>query len=224
MNSLLRLFLLWALIAAGATATGCAGYRGGWESVAYIGDVPPASAGNGVSSDTARRSTLDVPGLKMTVGIDNQLRTYDTQVYLFALPLSIDPRKVYPKNNEPGKTRVYVTVTPSETGFVFRPGEAVLQVADKRIVGASGYEFGMWDRDGKAVKEGGAWAHRPVGSEFGLAEPGRRYYLSIDFNTPVPSPESPDIAIDLSRALVSPQRPPVPLIRFAPVRWKEGYT
>jgi len=222
MYSLHRLFLVWTLVLVGAA--GCAGYRGGWESVAYIGDVPPTPAGDAAPSNSARPSNLDVPGLQMTVGIDNQLRTYDTHVYLFALPLSIDPRKVYPKNHEPGKTRVYVTVTPSETGFVFRPEEAVLHIADRRIAGAAGFEFGMWDREGKAVKEGGTWEHRPVGREFVLSEPGRRYYLSIDFITPVPSPESPDIAIDLSRALVSKQRPPVPLIRFAPVRWKEGYT
>jgi hypothetical protein len=76
----------------------------------------------------------------------------------------------------------------------------------------------------KRVERGGRWEHRPIASEFVLSEAGRRYYLSIDFATPVPSPESPDIVLDLSQALRSATEPPLPPIRFAPVRWKEGYT
>jgi len=41
---------------------------------------------------------------------------------------------------------------------------------------------------------------------------------------PVPPPESPDIALDLSRALQAPGTPAIPEIRFLPVRWREGYT
>jgi hypothetical protein len=167
---------------------------------------------------------LSVPGLKLHVAIDNQLRTHDTQVYLFILPLSVDPRNVYTKNVEPGKTRVFVTVTPLTPGFVFRPTAAVLQVADKRVSGAAGYEFGMWDVEWKRVDRGGKWEHRPLASEYVLSEVGRRYYLSVDFATPVPSPESRAIALDLSQALKSSNVPALPLIRFAPVRWKEGYT
>jgi hypothetical protein len=51
-----------------------------------------------------------------------------------------------------------------------------------------------------------------------------QYLLSIDFDAPSPGPEVPDIAIDLSRALRAPGLAEVPLIRFVPVRWKEGYT
>lgn len=203
---------------------GCAGYRGGWLSVAYIGDAPPALDTEASTAPTRERPTLRVPGLELQVGLDNQLRTYDTQIYLFALPLSVDPRKVYPKNNEPNKTRAFVTVTPAEPGFVFRPREARLGIADKRIAGVGGYEFGMWDREGKPVHEHGTWDHRPVDQELLLGEAARRYYLSIDFATPVPSPESREITLDLSRALISPRYPSIPLIRFAPMRWREGYT
>lgn len=165
-----------------------------------------------------------MPGLKLRVTIDNQVRTYDTQVYFFALPLSVDPRNVYPKNVASGKTRVFVTVTSQVPGFIFRPTAAVLQVADQRFTGAAGFEFGLWDNEWKRVERGGRWEHRPIVSEFALTEVGRRYYFSIDFVTPVPSPESQNIVLDLSQALKSSTEPPVPLIRFAPVRWKEGYT
>ena len=205
--------------------TSCAGFRGGWESVAYIGDAPPAALSDAArQGDVRNPPELSVSGLKLRVTIDNQLRTYDTQVFLFAVPGSIDPRHVYPKNHVPGMTRVYVDVTPQAPGFVFRPAAATLRVADKPFAGAAGFEFGMWDDKWNRVAQGGKWEHRPIASELVLSEVGRRYLLSIDFATPVPSPESRDIVLDLSRALASAAAPALPPIRFAPVRWKEGYT
>lgn len=203
---------------------GCAGFRGGWQSVAYVGEVPPAVAAADEAGSATARPPLALPGLTLEVTLDNQLRTYDNQVMLFVVPMSVDPREAYPKNNVPGKTRVFVTVTAADDSFVFRPAAAQLGFAGKQVAGAAGFEFGMWDQDGKRVKSGGSWQHRPLGDSFALAEPGRRYYLSIDFDTPVPSPELKDITIDLSAALQSPRHPKLPLIRFAPVRWKEGYT
>lgn len=203
------------------SVSGCAGYRGGWESVALIGESAP---GQPMTQDAGTQRPLKLPGVELKVSIDNQLRTNDTKVYLFALPLSIDPRDVYTKNINPGKTRVFVTATPSETGFVFRPSLAVLSYAGKHISGFAGFEFGMWNPAGELVYEGGTWDHRKIESELILSEPGRKYYLSIDFDTPVPSPELNDITIDLSRALVSARYPALPVIRFMPVQWKEGYT
>ncbi|CAL92745.1 hypothetical protein [Azoarcus olearius] len=57
-----------------------------------------------------------------------------------------------------------------------------------------------------------------------LEQAGRRYHLSIEFDTPVPSPELRDIEVDLSGVLPSSRRPPLPVIRFVPGQWKEGYT
>ena len=204
---------------------GCAGFRGGVESLAYLGDSPPELPADPLPLNELRgRAALRVPGAQLQVTIDNRLRTYDTQVYLYALPLSIDPRNVYAQNNAPGKTRVFVNITPSDPSFVFEPWRAVLRVAGKTYRGSAGFDFGMWDADGKRVAKGGQWQHRPVHEPFALAEAGRRYYLSIDFDTPTPSPESREISLDLADALRSSLHPALPPIRFAPVRWKEGYT
>lgn len=212
-----------------AIATGCAGFRGGWESVAYVGDALPAALAESKLQQEAGERTLDLPGVKLQVKIDNQLRTYDTQIF-FGLPLSVDPRNVYPKNHRPGKTRIFVNVTPETGAFVFRPLMASLVAGDKRYQAVRGYQFGMWDttkNEWQLVESGGKWEHRDVGTEFLLASPGTRYLLSLEFDVPVPSPESRDIALDLSDALRDTRNagsPSLPLIRFAPVRWKEGYT
>lgn len=202
----------------------CAGFRGGWESLPYVGDPPPQPAESRTPYEAQRRSELSLPGLTLGVSINNQLRTYDTQVYLYALPLSIDPRDVYSRTIEPGKTRVSLRVIVHDTSFVFRPKLAVLRVADQQASGAAGFQFGRWDEAGNRVGSGGKWGYQPVDDEFALTEIDRAYFLSIDFPLSVPPPESPKISLDLSTALQSPSRPPVPLIHFLPVRWKEGYT
>ncbi|WP_323000804.1 hypothetical protein [Denitromonas sp.] len=215
-----RRTLLCVLLTAAVAA--CAGYRGGWKSVAYVGDIPPARGSD--DEGASRPTTLHFPGLQLDIALDNALRTHDTQVVLFALPVSVDPRAVFIKNNQPGKTRLFLTVTPTEAGYVFRPTQAILHVGDQRVGGMAGYEFSMWDAAGQRVQQGGSWQHRPVGDAFTLAQAGHRYLLSIDFDIATPSPETPGLAVDLSAALRSPHHPPLPRIRFAPGRWKEGYT
>jgi hypothetical protein len=213
------------VFAVGSLIAACAGFRGGWESFAYIGDMPPPPPPESRTPHEAHeRSLLAVPGLRLRVTIGNQLRTYDTQVYLYVLPLSIDPRSVPTRDVAPGRTRVYVNVMPLEPGFVFEPQRAVLSVAGKSHRALAGYEFGRWDAQGNRVTEGGRWEHRAIDQALPLDEVNRQYLLSIDFDTAAPSPQSRDIAVDLSHALRSPDRPPVPLIRFLPVRWKESYS
>lgn len=204
---------------------GCAGFRGGWESVPYFGDTPPTPSENpSFLEATPNPSPLELPGLRLQVTLDNQLRTYDIQVYLFVLTLHIDPRDRYWKNHTLGRTRVHITVTPAEPGFVFRPAQAVLAIGNRHVEGIAGFDFDRWDREGRRVGEGGTWKHRPVATELPLDEPGRSYYLSIDFDTPVPSPESHEILLDLSQALGSPRHSAIPLIRFVPMRWRGNYT
>lgn len=202
---------------------GCAGFRGGWESFAYLGDTPPDTRGLAELPEFSR-PPLVASGLELAVTLDNSLRTYDTHLYLFVLPLYFSPRPVYFDNRTPGRTRVYITVTPRVPGFVFRPQQAVLGFANRRFTGSAGFEFAQWDAQGKAATQAGRWEHQPRQEGFVLGEVGRRYLLSIDFATPVPSPELHDITVDLSQALSAPDQPPLPPIRFVPLRWKQGYT
>jgi hypothetical protein len=211
------------IFAACLSALACAGFRGGWESLPFIGDPPPAPPEYRTPFEAQQRSALELPGLTLGVSINNQLRTNDTQVYLYALPLSVDSREVQTQEVEPGKTKVLLRVVVRDEGFVFRPRLAVLSVAGTSVSGLAGFEFGMWDQEGNRVTTGGTWAYRRIADEYRLGT-GMTFYLSVDFPMPVPSPESPDIALDLAKALQAPGKPPIPLIRFLPVRWKEGYT
>ena len=169
------------------TAAGCAGFRGGWESVAYTDRIASTTPGRQHSGEGRE---LNLPGVKLHVSMDNRLQTYDTQIF-FGLPLSVDPRNLYPKNHRPGKTRVFVNVTPQTGGFVFRPLLASLVIGSTHYPAVRGFEFGMWDAEGQQTDTGGVWDHRDVGGGVSLTQPGKRYLLSLEFDIPVPSPKSP---------------------------------
>jgi len=203
---------------------GCAGYRGGWESVPYVGEAPPTLSTSRTPYEAERRGEISLPGMTLGVSINNQLRTYDTEFYFFLLPLSIDPRDVQTRPVEAGRTRITLRISDMTSELVFRPRRARLTVGTQVVEGIDGLQFAMWDAHGQEVTSGGRWEHRTTGEEVVLSLRGKAYLLSIDFPMPVPSPESRDISLDLSDALTSPQLPSVPVIRFVPVRWKEGYT
>lgn len=203
---------------------GCAGYRGGWESLPYIDEPPPSPARYRTPFEAMKRSELVLPGLTLSVSINNQLRTYETEVYLYVLPLSVDTRDVPTQNVDPGKTRVTLRISHHDGDIVFRPRLARLGIGDEWVSGDGGFEFGMWDQSATRVRSGGVWGYRPTEDSLVLTKRDAAYVLSIDFLVPVPAPESRAIALDLSQALQAPGRPAIPLIRFLPVRWKEGYT
>lgn len=205
-------------------AVGCAGFRGGWESVPYIGESAPALAASRTPYEAQQRSVLSADGLRLGVRINNQLQTYDTQVYLFVLPLGGDLRNVYTQSVEPGRTRVILQVSPSVPDFVFRPRAASLSVAGVQVSGIAGYEFMYRAPQEPGATSGASWSSSPIGDELKLSDVGHTYVVCIDFPIDTPSPQSPEIRLDLSQALVAEGRGPLPLIRFAPTRWREGYS
>lgn len=202
----------------------CAGFRGGWESIPYVGDTPPSLPESRTAFEARQRSRLHLSGITLDVGLNNQTRAYDMHVILFALPVMIDPRTVQTQRVEPGRTRVSINVTGTDGDFVLRARQAKLIVAGKAVSAIGAYEFGMWDSAGNRVSSGGEWAHRPLDDEHAIGRGARSDLLSIEFPVPTPSPAEPGIALDLSEALRATGKPAIPLIRFHPTRWKEGYT
>lgn len=204
----------WIALLACLLATGCAGYRGGWESFPYVGEAPPAPPEYRTSFEARQRSEVVLPGLRLGVRIHNWVQTYDS---------GSPDRTIVQAATEPGKTRVSLRVAAHDGDFVFRPRLATLAVGGTRVAGTAGFEFALGDAAGKPVRSGGAWGLRPTADEYALVERGRVYELSIDFPMPAPSPESRDVVLDLSKALEAKGKPALPPIRFLPVRWKEGY-
>jgi hypothetical protein len=187
--------------------SGCAGFRGGVESSAYI---PGAEE----SVDVLSKKVFKLPGIDLQVHLDNRLQRRDVQVIFFIVPVMIDLKERFIDNHRPLRTRAYVTVTALEAGVIFRPKLARLKYAGKSYSGLIGYNF---TKDGN-----GRFSDQPVAGEVELT-PGHRYLLSIDFETPPPSPSNKDIVLELEDALESPIAE-VPPIYFMPIDWSQGYT
>lgn len=213
-----------ALLLLAAALAGCAGYRGGWDSVPYVGDTPPVLEPARTAFEARQRRELALPGLRLGVDLNNQTRTHDTQVMLVAVPVSVDPRTVPVQPAQPGRTRVSLLLSPLAGPVTVRPKQARLSVGGRVSTAAGGNQFGMWDAQGRLVDSGGRWEHRPLGEEATFAPRDRAWVLNLDFAVTTPSPESRDVVLDLSQAVVVPGQPALPPIRFTPVRWKEGYT
>jgi hypothetical protein len=203
---------------------GCAGFRGGWESVPYVGDAPPQLQEARTPHESRERTKLNLEALVLGVSLNNQVRTYDTQVYGFVVPLSVDLRTVQTARIEPGRTRVTLQISGLAANFEFRPRMAKLSIGDRVADGETAFEFGMWDSAGQRVASGGRWEDRAIGDSLVLQDRSRVYLLSIDFPLEPPSPESRAISLDLSRALVAPNGAGLPVIRFTPGKWRHGYT
>lgn len=212
--------------AAGTAAllAGCAGFRGGWESVPYVGDTPPTFPEARTAAEARERATLALPGLSLAVDLRNSLRTWDTQVWFFVVPVVADPRNVYLQPAEPGHTRVSLRVQPQVSAAVLRFAQARLVAGGRSAAAVKASQFGQWDAEGRRVTSGGRWGDRPLPERFEIAAGGDGAFVSLDFPLERPDPQARDTVLELGAALVVDGMPPVPPIRFTPVRWREGYT
>jgi hypothetical protein len=160
--------------------------------------------------------TFEVPGARLSVSLDNTLRTNDMHLYLFVLPLYWNPRDVFSHAQDPFRTRVFVRVTPLTAGWVFRPTQALLQAGGRSVAATDAATSERTD---------GTWARRSVRDSLALDEVGRTYDLNLHFAMPAVSPRDSSLALDLADALVPPVTfPRLPRIRFRGVRWREGYS
>jgi hypothetical protein len=200
------------------TLSSCAGYRGGWESIPYIGSQPPTPSVSRTNYERGERQKLALPGLSLSVMLNNQSIDSDTQVYAYVVP--VPGYSVDTPSDAPKKAQVTLFIKPGEEGFVFRPLLTTLSVGGRSASGLGGYTTKQLLRfeGGKAV-----WDDpKRIADEFPLSS-GKFYALYVEFPLPAPSPQAPDVSLDLSKALQAPGQPAIPLIRFLPVRWGNWY-
>jgi hypothetical protein len=199
--------------------TACAGYRGGWESLPYVGEAPAAPPEFRTPFEARERSTLQFAGLTLGVNIHNQEQVYDRQVYMYVVPATSAGTASSAPKVDTGRTEVTVRVTAARDGFVFRPRLAVLGVAGSHVAAAHATEFGRGDPGGAP----GVPGRQPAADAVALVV-GKTHYFTLAFPMPVPSPQARDISLDLTKALQAPGQQALSLIRFLPVLWKQGYT
>lgn len=196
----------------------CAGYRGGWESIPYIGPPPPVPSVSRTGYEAGKRMELALPGLILSVRLNNSTIDSDIQVYAYVIP--VPGYSVDTPSDEPKKAQVTLFIQPKEEGFVFRPLLATLSVRGQPASGLGGYTTRklLGFEGGKVTWE----EPKRIADELPLNS-GKFYSFFVEFPLPAPSPQAPDVSLDLSKALQAPGQPTIPLIRFLPVRWGNWY-
>jgi hypothetical protein len=196
----------------------CAGYRGGWESIPYIGAPPPTPSVSRTNYERGERLKLAIPGLALSVMLHNSSLDSDTLVYAYVVPV---PGPLAGASSDAPKTATATLfITPREEGYVFRPLFVTLSVGGQTVSALGAYTNAKFIgyKDGKAVHS----VPQRIADEFPLRV-GTSYIFDLEFPSPAPSAQAPDVALDLSKGLHAPGQPTIPLIRFLPVRWGNWY-
>ena len=150
--------------------------------------------------------------------LNNPSLDSDTLVYAYVIPVPA-PSAGAP-SDAPKKATVTLFITPREEGYVFRPLLATLSAGGQTasaLEGRTNAKF-IGFKDKVAVHA----EPQRIADEVSLNN-RESYIFVVEFPLPVPSPQAPDVALDLSRALQAPGQPTIPLIRFLPVRWGNWY-
>jgi hypothetical protein len=227
MRSLVSLFLLLLL-------PGCGGFRGGIESVPYVGEQEPQET-------SSRRPTpheITLPGLTARLSLNNTVRTYQYEVMLYLIPTYLNFWDEF-QHRDAASLELSLELTALESGVTIDPLQLVLTVDGKEFRPTEVWVNNL-DRERQAL-DAYVTARRqapankpppfPSSSEWRDAvtapvklRPGEKSpRLLVMFPVPLPSPKS-TLSLDLGPALGTTMFPGKPVIRFKSMRWSEGYS
>lgn len=191
------------------TISGCGGFRSGFASVPYIGDVEPIAEEKFFEFYDY---SLILPGMKLDVAINNRIRTRDIAVMLFVVPIAIDViDRPYYTNTD--RFQISLSIIPKEQGFTFNPMEVKVTVDGQSFKPAlTEFRGGPYKSDLRSVIE----------KEISLTK-DTFHAIDMTFDRPVPTTDR-TITLNIGNALMHPHHPAIPTIRFKQVRWKQGYS
>lgn len=214
--------------------SGCGGFRGGIESVPYVGEP------HGETSSAHPRwlHELVLPDFVVRLSLNNALRTYQYEVMLYIIPTYINLWDEF-WNRDADGLELTLQVVAKNISVTLDPRELVLTVdgQDARPSGVwvnnTARERQVIDTFVKArrqappdqppsVPKSSEWrdeVFNPVTLQPGEASPR----FIVVFPLALVSPEK-SLGLDLNRAVIEPRRPEIPPIQFKPMSWKEGYS
>ncbi|HEX4843011.1 MAG TPA: hypothetical protein VFV57_05020 [Limnobacter sp.] len=199
----------------------CAGFREGYESLAYIDNAEqlPKQRGPGYMPPHA------VPwnGLTLRVALNNTLQTSDHTVMLFVVPTSVDPFDKFVGPEAQSRLTVFFDVKGADN-HEFDPSKAQFVVDGQRHAPILVTEFAKRDPDGQYADTDGRWGYETLTGVKRLTEPGRNYSFKLQFDLDRPSPLKDNFLLDMQGALKGPAGQAGPVLRFKAVKWENGYT
>ena len=216
------------------TLAGCGGFRGGIESVPYVGEQEPQEA----STYRPGPHEITLPGLTVRLSLNNTLRTYQYEVMLFIVPTYLNFWDEF-QHRDAESLELALQFIALESGVTIDPLQFVLTV-DNKDFRPTGVWVNNLERERQAIdayvkarREAPADQPPPIprSSDWRDAvttpvtmRPGEQSpRFLVTFPVPLPSPEK-TLSLDLTPALGASMRFVKPVIRFKPMRWSEGYS
>jgi hypothetical protein len=106
--------------------TGCGGFCGGIESVAYVGESAP----QGQLAHPSWPHKVTLPGLTVEVSLNNALRTYQYEVMLYVIPTYLNFWDEY-RHRDADALELSLLVTAQETPLTLDLHQLVLTVGQQ---------------------------------------------------------------------------------------------
>jgi len=212
--------------------SGCGGFRGGIESVPYVG---AAQAGEHTSHPSWPHE-IALPDVTLRLSLNNAVQTYRYEVMLYVIPTYVNLWEEF-RNRDAEALELSLQVIARASSLTFDPRELVLTM-DGRDLRPSGVWVSNLERERQVldafvrarrrsdppppVPRATEWrdaVKSPVTLRSGEASPR----FIVTYPVPLVSPEK-DLSLDVAPAIVGTAPSGLPRIHFKPTRWSEGYS
>mgnify|MGYP006197051613 FL=1 len=201
---------------------GCAGFRAGVESVAYLDSADHLQPRQ--SHGMQARHNLSWQDVRFSVELNNKLQTRDHTVMLFVVPTTIDPFDKFIGANDSNKLVAFVEMKSVNPEVSFDATAVRFIVNGQTHPPIKVSEYARWNEDGQVNNLDGKWGYRDLRSTRVLQDSEHNYSFKLEFDLDRPSPREESYQLDLSRALKFPNGEQGPLVKFKALPWKHGYT
>ena len=200
---------------------GCAGYKKGYYSWPYSGDIDTVLPSPTTSYEMNRSKVLSFKDCQIYVSLENEIQTSDmTYFLLLPVPESLKDEPQY--NQSAPFFYISVAVRPAIDGITLEPRNILLIVnrtnrivKETRVTTMDGYNYWYYPSD--RVRQ------LPLAQgEKILLDKNKWNYFALYFNGQVPVVDQ-DIQLDLSEAISLPDGLSIPVIRFKKGRYGKWY-
>ena len=214
--------------------SGCGGFRGGVESVPYVGGIEPQQS----STNHAWPHEITLPGLSLHLSLNNRVRTYQYEVMLYIIPTYLNFWDEF-QDRDAESLELTVQIIAHGSAVTIDPRQLTMTVDGKEF-----YPTAVWvnnlDRERQVIDTYVRARHQaspeqppplPRSAQWRDAvtapaqvnpeEKSPRFIVT--FPIPLPSPES-TLSLDLNPSIIAPMPAHIPLIRFKSLHWSGGYS
>jgi hypothetical protein len=213
---------------------GCGGFRGGIESVPYVGEAIPQEN----PSHPSWLHEIALPEVTLQLSLNNAIRTYQYEVMLYVIPIYLNFWDEF-RNQHADALELSLQLTAHDSPVLADPRQLML-IVDGHEVRPNGVWIDNREREREvidafvkarrqsppdqspAIPRASEWRDA-VTDPVTLGPRERSPYYIVTFPLPLQSPEK-NLTLNLIDTILGPRRSQPPLIRFKSMRWSAGYS